>query len=60
MPGVPADPFSNQPLRMGSVDGKTVIYSTGPDGKDDQAQVAWDFGCGHPGDFIFRLDTQLY
>ena len=42
MPGVPMDPYSDQPLRMGSVAGKPVIYSVGPDGKDDKAQVEWN------------------
>ncbi len=57
MPGVPIDPYSNQPLRMGSVAGKTVIYSVGFDGEDDKAQVEWNFYLGKPGDFVFRFET---
>jgi hypothetical protein len=53
MPGMPIDPFSDQPLRM-TVIGKTpVIYSVGPDGKDDKALSEWE---GGPGDLIFRLE----
>jgi hypothetical protein len=59
MPAVPADPFSDQPLHMGAVDGKVVIYSVGPDGKDDQAQVEWDYGWRDPGDLVFRLEKSL-
>ena len=57
MPRVPIDPYSNQPLRMGTVKGKTVIYSVGPDGKDDKAQVEWNLAPGKPGDYIFQLET---
>ena len=56
MPGVPMDPFSDQPLRMGAVVGKPVIYSVGPDGKDDKAQVEWNLVPTKPGDFIFQLE----
>jgi hypothetical protein len=53
---VPIDPYSDQPFRIGTVEGKTVIYSVGPDGKDDKAQVEWDWGPNNPGDFIFQLE----
>lgn len=56
MPGVPLDPYSDQPLRMGSVMGMPVIYSVGPDGQDDKAQVEWNFDPREPGDFIFQLE----
>ena len=56
MSGVPLDTYSDQPLRMGRVEGKTVIYSVGPDGKDDKAQVEWDFAPRNPGDFIFQYE----
>jgi len=56
MPGVPMDPYSDQPLRMGLLAGKTVIYSVGPDGKDDKAQVEWNLAPGKPGDYIFQLE----
>jgi len=57
MPRVPMDPYYDRPLRMGSLAGKPVIYSVGPDGKDDKAQVEWNFGHDKPGDFIFRLES---
>jgi SLA1 Homology Domain 1 (SHD1) protein len=56
MPGVPLDTYSDQPLRMGTVEGKTVIYSVGPDGKDDKAQVEWNLALRQPGDYIFQLE----
>jgi hypothetical protein len=59
MPSAPADPFSDQPLRLGAVDGQTVIYSVGPDHQDDEAQVEWDLDWRHPGDFVFRLDKSI-
>jgi hypothetical protein len=42
---------------MAILDGNPVIYSVGPDGKDDQAQIEWTGAPKHPGDFIFRLDA---
>jgi hypothetical protein len=56
MPGVPLDSYSDQPLLMGTVAGKPVIYSVGLDGKDNQAQVEWNLAPGQPGDFIFRFE----
>ena len=55
MPAVPTDPFSDQPLRMTVVKGKPVVYSVGPDGKDDKALFEWK-GGRQPGDLIFRLE----
>lgn len=55
MPGVPIDPYSGEPLRLGCVAGEPVIYSVGSDGQDEEAQVDWDNAPGHPGDFVFRL-----
>jgi hypothetical protein len=52
---VPIDPYSDQPFRIGTVRGATVIYSIGPDGKDDKAKVEWNLAPRQPGDFIFRL-----
>ena len=43
MPGVPIDPYSDQPLRMTVIEGKPVIYSVGPDGKDDKALSDWEW-----------------
>jgi hypothetical protein len=40
---------------MTVIEGKPVIYSVGPDGKDDKALSDWLYGQ-QPGDFIFRLE----
>jgi hypothetical protein len=53
MPGVPIDPFSDQPLRMTVIGDSPIVYSVGPDGKDDKALLEWE---GGPGDIIFRLE----
>jgi hypothetical protein len=58
MPSVPLDPFSDEPLRMATLEGKPVIYSVGPDGKDDQAKIEWNFVPGQPGDFLFHFDSK--
>jgi hypothetical protein len=54
---VPTDPYTDQPLLMTTIQGQPVIYSIGPDGKDDRARPA-EFDqrtsiCR--GDFVFRL-----
>jgi hypothetical protein len=41
---------------MAVLDGKPVIYSVGPDGKDYKAQIVWNEARNQTGDFIFRLD----
>lgn len=50
---VPADPFDGSPLRMTVKDGEWLVYSIGPDGKDDGG-VPFDDKL-HTGDFVFRL-----
>jgi hypothetical protein len=50
---IPSDPFDGQPLRSRR-DGKgLVVYSVGPDLKDDGG-AAWDANRGE-GDLVFRL-----
>ncbi len=39
---VPQDPFANAPIRMTKIDGDLVIYSVGPDGKDDGGEARSD------------------
>jgi hypothetical protein len=58
LPRVPGDPYSGEPLRMAVLEGKPVIYSVGPDGKDDGAQIVWNEARNQPGDFIFRLEDK--
>jgi DNA-directed RNA polymerase subunit RPC12/RpoP len=57
MTAVPLDPYTDQPLRMTTMMGWPVIYSIGPDGKDDRASPAqFDQKSGiFRGDFVFRL-----
>jgi hypothetical protein len=59
MIGVPIDPYSDQPLRMTVLQGEPVIYSVGPDGKDDKALVVWDLVADHPGDYVLRLTPPM-
>ena len=55
---VPADPFSDAPLKMTVVNGETVIYSIGPDGQDDKALIEWDPRVDpKKGDIVFRLPS---
>jgi hypothetical protein len=56
MRAAPMDPFSDQPLRMGSIEEQPVIYSIGPDGHDDLAKIEWNMSPRERGDFIFRLE----
>lgn len=55
MRNVPIDPFSDGPLKLATVDGGTVVYSIGPDGRDDHAQVDSEKGKKPEGDLIYRL-----
>jgi hypothetical protein len=56
IPDVPMDPYSDQPLRMALIDGKPVVYSVGPDGKDDKAKIRSNWYTREPGDFIFQRE----
>jgi len=56
MKGVPIDPYSDQPLRMTMLENVPVVYSVGPDGKDDGARTVWDGHPDHPGDMVFRME----
>ena len=55
MKAVPIDPYCDQPMRMTVIEGAPVVYSVGPDGKDDKALKVWNFRPGEPGDYVFRL-----
>jgi hypothetical protein len=50
---VPADPYDGKPLRMATLNGRTIIYSVGKDGKDDGGQRDSLFDT-KPGDLIYR------
>jgi hypothetical protein len=47
------DPFDGQPLRMVAADGGLVLYSVGPDGKDDGGKE--DDASTKLGDITFCL-----
>lgn len=51
---VPRDDYGEGPFQMTTVNGETVIYSVGPDGKDDGALIDWNYGQ-QPGDFVFHM-----
>jgi hypothetical protein len=55
LPAVPADPFDGQPLRFRRVADGIVIYSLGPDSKDDSGELADDFPPRGGTDIGFRL-----
>ena len=55
MTGVPIDPFSGGPLKLATVDGVLVVYSVGPDGRDDHALKDADLGRKPEGDFLFAM-----
>jgi hypothetical protein len=51
---VPVDPYSGGPMHYKVIDGKPVVYSIGPDRKDDGGEKDWDNGQWK-GDFIYRI-----
>jgi len=53
IPAVPPDPFDGKPLRMARSDGAIVLYSAGPDAKDDGG-TPWN-KQEKTGDVVFRL-----
>ena len=55
MPGVPADPFSGAPLKLTTIDGTLVVYSIGPDGRDDRALKDSDLVRKPDGDVLARM-----
>ncbi len=52
---VPVDQFADAPLKLAKVRGEWVVYSIGPDDKDDGGQVEWNLQPGQPGDIVFRM-----
>jgi hypothetical protein len=64
MAHVPIDPYADQPFRMATVAGQAVVYSIGPDGKDDEGAVSWNeqhqFRPDGPGDYTFRLPAATW
>lgn len=60
MQEIPTDPYSEQPMKMSTVDGQTLIYSVGLDGKDDGGRLEWNYSVKKPqGDIVFRLPPSI-
>jgi hypothetical protein len=54
---VPLDIFSDVPLKLTRVRGTPVIYSVGPDCRDDNALIEWIPGENNDaGDLLFKLE----
>jgi len=52
---IPLDPYDGQPLKLRRYDEGIVIYSVGPDGKDDGGKIDRTLSYWEPQDFGFRL-----
>jgi hypothetical protein len=52
LPSVPTDAFSSQPMRYRVLNGKPLVYSVGPDRKDEAGLVEWKGGRG---DLLFQI-----
>jgi hypothetical protein len=55
MAAVPNDPYVDRPMRLTVLNGEPVIYSVGPDQKDDHAKIEWKGDHSQSGDMIFRI-----
>lgn len=53
---VPEDPYCDGEIKLGVVNNEFVIYSVGPDGKDDEAQLEWNLERDQPGDYVFHME----
>jgi hypothetical protein len=51
---VPIDPFDGQPMRYKIMNGNPIVYSVGPNQKDDGAAREW-FVDQEDGDFIYHI-----
>jgi len=59
MSDVPIDTFTESAMRMTTIGGHPIIYSVGPDGRDDGGQVEWDEHTqSSKGDLLFRLHPE--
>ncbi len=55
MPSVPIDPFSGAALKLATVDDVMIVYSIGPDGRDDHALKDSDLARKSQGDILFAM-----
>lgn len=53
---VPMDPYSGQAMHYRLADGRPLVYSVGPDQKDDGGRIEWNLSPNGPGDYVFRLE----
>ncbi len=51
---VPLDPYDGKPLRTARINGETVVYSVGKDGRDDRGAVD-SKNETQPGDLVYSL-----
>jgi hypothetical protein len=51
---VPIDPYDGQPMRVDILEGQTVVYSVGRDGRDDGGKIESKYDS-RPGDLIYRV-----
>jgi len=58
LPEAPRDPFADAPLKLTVIDGSPVIYSVGPDQKDDGGTLDAQLGSKREGDWIIRLSPE--
>jgi hypothetical protein len=54
----PIDPYSGEPLKLAMVNKRLVVYSIGPDGRDDGGQVDCERGKNPTGDLIFPVSPE--
>lgn len=53
---IPRDDYADAPLKLATLKGQPLIYSIGPDGKDDAGAVEWNSSVPKgPGDVLFQL-----
>ena len=48
---------AGESLRFTTISGRPLVYSIGPDGKDDKGVKEWTLYPHQPGDWTFRLET---
>ena len=57
--GLPIDPFDGEPLKIKSVDGGLIVYSVGPDFKDNGGETEYELPYDEKksGDIVFRIGS---
>jgi hypothetical protein len=57
-PDTPRDPFTDAPLKLAFTAGSPLIYSIGPDHKDDGGKIDTRFDARRDGDWLIRLSAE--